>query len=168
VNYRYHHERSNPTECLEFIDGTLLVCRSSSKDMEDVLAEIHGTRGILAMEINQPEEALQHLEAHMVLRKKTFNGTGILTAKLAAGYSELAKALMMNGLFKHAEEMLAKSAEIRQKLEGFTRLQLFNTLRGQAWIESQRGDHEKAIGLVSQALRDREMAFGRDDREGGR
>jgi tetratricopeptide (TPR) repeat protein len=150
------------------VDATLLVCEFSATPMRDVLAEIHGTRGIVAMEINQPEEALQHIEAHMVLRLQAFEETGGLTAKLAAGYSELARALMINGLFGQAEEMLAKSEEIRRKLDGFTRLQLFSTLRGQALIEWQRGNYEEAIELLSQALRDRELAFGRDDREGGR
>jgi tetratricopeptide (TPR) repeat protein len=99
----------------------------------------------------------------MRLREEAFHETKTPTFKLAAAYSEYGRALMVNGVFTKAMDMFEKSSEIRKKLPDFTRLQLFSPLCGQGRILWHRGEYQKAAELFLEALRDRELTFGRDD-----
>jgi hypothetical protein len=132
-------------------------------DLQDILAELHGTRATIASQCNDAEVALYHMEQNKALREEEFAKTGVATNKLAAAYSETGKALVMVGLYTKGSELLQKSIEIRQDLEGFTRHALYNCLMWLGMISWQEGDCDKAIELLLGVLRDRELSFGRDD-----
>ncbi len=136
--------------------------------MRDLLAAIHGTRGVVSMEINQPEAALEHIQIHMDLRLESFHETNRVDSKLAAGYTELGRALSLNGLFAKAKEAFIKSIELRRQMPKFTRLQLFTPLKGLSLVAWHEGNNEQAAQLLLEALQDRELAFRLDDREGNR
>ena len=140
----------------------------SEEDLREVLADIHNTRGTLALDTNDYDIALYQLTELVALREKSFTESGVLTGKLAMAYSELGKALLMNGQYAKADELFARSMEIRRQLKNFSRLQLFNPLRGRALVQWQAGHYELAASLYLEALRDREDAFGPDDKEGAR
>lgn len=118
--------------------------------------------------MNETETALYHREENVAFREATVAKDGKLNNKLAAGYSEYGRALMACGIFTKAAEMFEKSISIRERLPGFKRLQLFNPLRGLALVRWHEGDYEEASELLLGALRDRELAFGRDDKESSR
>ncbi|KAK1749795.1 hypothetical protein QBC47DRAFT_395340 [Echria macrotheca] len=161
----YHLERSNPRECLGFIETGFKLTDVSPEDLSFIRAEFHGTRSSIGLEMNEKETALYHREQNVAFREATFAKDGKLNNKLAAGYSEYGRALMTCGLFGRAAEMFEKSISIREQLPGFTRLQLFNPLRGLALVRWHEGSYEEASELLLGALRDRELAFGRDDKE---
>jgi tetratricopeptide (TPR) repeat protein len=150
------------------VDATHEFHQYASEPMSDLLAEIYGTRGIVSMEINQPESALEHIQIHMDHRLKSFHETNQVNSKLAAGYTELGRALTLNGLFTKAKEAFTKSIELRRQMPNFTRIRLFTPLKGLSLVAWHRGDNEQAAQLLLEALRDRELAFGQNDREGNR
>ena len=141
---------------------------NSQDDLREVLADIHNTRGTLALDTNAPDVALYQLTELVALREKFYTESGVLTGKLAMAYSELGKALLMNGQYARADELFLRSMKIRRQLKNFSRLQFFNPLRGRALVHWQAGRYEAAASLYTEALRDREEAFGPDDREGPR
>ncbi|KAK0727161.1 P-loop containing nucleoside triphosphate hydrolase protein [Lasiosphaeria miniovina] len=164
----YHLERSNPRECLDFIKTGFKLTEVSLEDLSFIRAELHGTRSSIGLEMNETETALYHQEENVAFREATLAKDGKLNNKLAAGYSEYRRALMACGIFTKAAEMFEKSISIREQLPGFKRLQLFNPLRGLALVRWHEGAYEEASELLLSALRDRELAFGRDDKESSR
>lgn len=137
-------------------------------DLRDILAELHGTRAAVAFDTNDSEAALYHMEQNKMFREEDLEKTGVPTNKLAAAYSETGKALLLNGLYSKGEQLLNESMEIRLHLPGFTRHALYNCLAWLAVVNWQRGEYEKASDLLLEALRDRELSFGRDDTGGPR
>ena len=165
---RYFLERSNPKQCFEFVETALRMHEYATETMPDLLAEVHGTWGIMALECNQPEPALDHIQTHLDIRLNTFQETQQVNSKLAAAYTEYGRALILHGLFIKAKEAFTKSAEIRSQMPNFTRLQLFTSLRGLALVACHDRNYDLASELLLQALDDREKAFGCNDREGHR
>ena len=161
----YHMERSNPKECLASINAGFHLTEVASEDLTSIRAELHGTRSSIGLEMNETDVALYHREENVAFREKAYAQDGKLTSKLAAGYSEYGRALMTCGLYSKAAEMFEKSIEIRKKLPGFKRIQLFNPLRGLALVRWKAGKFDEASDLLLGALRDREIAFGRDDKK---
>ena len=165
---RYFLERSNPRECFELVETTLKMHEYAAEPVRDLLAELHGTWGIMAIECNQSGPALDHIQTHLDLRLERFGETKQANSKLAAAYTEYGRALLLNGLFAKAQEAFIKSMDMRCQMPNFTRLQLFTPLRGMALIAYHQQNFNLAAELLLQALEDRENAFGRNDREGHR
>jgi hypothetical protein len=53
-------------------------------------------------------------------------------------------------------------------MPNFTHLQLFTPLKGLALVAWDDGNNELALELLLEAMQDRELAFGQNDREGNR
>jgi hypothetical protein len=53
-------------------------------------------------------------------------------------------------------------------MPGYSKLSLFSPLIGHGWALWLQGRHDESMELLLEALRDREAAFGLDDREGER
>lgn len=120
------------------------------------------------MEINQPEVSLQkNLEA-LEIRKRMFAETGVVNSQLAASYTETARSMMMNNMFDKAKRLIDKSIQLRKKMSQFSRLQLYSPLYYLSLIYLHEGEFEKATSTALEALREREIKFGRDDRENKR
>lgn len=150
------------------MDAVFTLLDYSAQDLKDIRAEIHGTRATMAVDTNDSEAALEHRQQNVTLREEAFAETGVLSSKLAASYSEYGRALMMNGVLTKAKEMFNRSIEIRRKLPGFTRVQLYTPLRCQGLIAWKNGEYEEAVELFLEALRDQEMEYGRDDSKSSR
>jgi tetratricopeptide (TPR) repeat protein len=168
ISNRYHQERSNPTECLASVEATMAAHEDSQKSFPSLTAEINGTAGIICLEINNPDDTLRYLQDYLVIREQIFAQTNEISAKLAAGYSETAQAMMANGLFSKAKEMLEKSIDLRRQMPKFTELQLFSPLLHLALCYWHERNYDKADNLLLKALRDRGAKFGKDDTEGRR
>ena len=55
--------------------------------------------------------------------------------------------------------------DLRQQMSNFSRLQLHNPLVYLSWIDWKRGNYMAAAAKLIEALRDREVEFGVDDRK---
>jgi tetratricopeptide (TPR) repeat protein len=159
----YLQDRSRPKECIEFSNAVFSLLDHSTEDLRVIRAEIHGTRASLAINMNDPEAALYHREENVTLREEAVAEAQVLSSKLAAAYSGYGQALMVNELMTKAVSMFEKSMEIRKKLPDFTREQLWSPLCGLGRIHWHRGEYGKAAELFLEALRDREVKYGRDD-----
>ena len=136
--------------------------------LRDIAAELHGTKGTISLEINEPEIALYHRQENTAAREEAFNKNNILTNKLAAAYASHGAALTNNGLYTKAAEMYNISLDIRRKLPGFKQENLFTILRGQGLIAWHNGEYEKAVSIFEGILRDRAEVYGPDDTNSSR
>ena len=136
--------------------------------LRDIAAELHGTKGTISLEINEPEVALYHRQENTAARVEAFSNDHVLTNKLAAAYASHGAALMNNGLFTKAAEMYHISLDIRQKLPGFKQENLFTILRGQGLIAWHNGEYEKAVSIFNEILKDRAKVYGPDDTNSSR
>jgi hypothetical protein len=158
----------NTSSCLEYCERALRVQQTSQEEMEDVLAVIHNTRGALAQEVNDPQEALIQLQETVRLQEAVFARSGKHTRELSASYSELARTFMMNGIFDVVPDLLTKSTQLRQQTEGFNELQLFNPRHQMGLYHLHRLELEAASKYFEDALTTREQAYGLNDTNGTR
>ena len=105
------------------------------------------------------------MQEHLEIRESVFAETRIVDSHIAAAYSETARAMLMNGIFSKARTLIYRSIELRKQMPKFSRLQLHSPLMYLAWIDWHEGSHQSAVDKLSEALRDREVEFGRDDHE---
>jgi tetratricopeptide (TPR) repeat protein len=137
--------------------------------MPDILSAIHNGRGAVAMQINQPKDALDHYKKFKELQEKFHTQSGKFTTKFAASYSELGMAYLMNEVFtEETLELFDKSAAIRKKVTDYNKMDLYNTLRGKGLFYWHSGKYEEALECLLEALHDRENFFGSDDHNGPR
>lgn len=122
-----------------------------------------GTWGNLAMETDQPEVALdKNLEA-LGIRQTLHEETGSVDSQLTASYTETARAMMMNGMFEKAKAYIETSISLRKSMPQFSRLQLYSPLFYMAQIHIYKGAYESAATNILEAMRDREIEYGRPD-----
>lgn len=145
------------------IDAGFKLVSYAPDSLRDIAAELHGTKGTVSLEINEPEIALYHRQENTAAREEAFRKNNVLTNKLAAAYASHGAALMDNGLFTKAAEMYDISLDIRQKLPGFKQENLFTVLRGRGLIAWHNGEYEKAVGILDAILKDRAELYGPDD-----
>lgn len=139
--------------------------RTSGEYLDEVLMDIRSTRGILVLDSNYCKLALQHSKNMILLHENKDADNGLPSGKLVAWYSELAKALLANESFQRADELFGKTMVVCKQLSGFSRLQLYNPSCGQALIQRESGNHDKAAELFLEAFNDREHAFSSDTRK---
>jgi tetratricopeptide (TPR) repeat protein len=137
--------------------------------MPDILSAIHNARGAVAIQINQPTDALDHYKKFNELQIKIHSQSGDFTSKLASSYSELGIAYLMNEVFnQETVELFDKSAAIRKMVSGYKKMNLYNVLRGKGLFYWHSGNYEQALEYLLEALHDREESFGKDDQNGPR
>lgn len=165
---RYQYQRSNMDDSLKYIHLVLKILENDPDGHPQIRAGQFGTWGNIAMVMNQPGLSLQkNLEA-LEIREKMFAETGVVNSQLAASYTETARSMMMNNMFDKAKGFIKKSIEVRKQMPQFSRLQLYSPLYYLSLIHLHEGEYEKAASLALEALREREIQFGRDDRENKR
>lgn len=164
----YQYQRSNMDDSLKYIHLVLKILENDPDGHPQIRAGQFGTWGNIAMVMNQPGLSLQkNLEA-LEIREKMFAETGVVNSQLAASYTETARSMMMNNMFDKAKGFIKKSIEVRKQMPQFSRLQLYSPLYYLSLIHLHEGEYEKAASLALEALREREIQFGRDDRENKR
>ncbi|KAL9034716.1 MAG: hypothetical protein Q9214_006917 [Letrouitia sp. 1 TL-2023] len=137
--------------------------------MTDLLSAAHNARGALALQINQPKEALHHYQGFLRVQQNIYKESGKATTKYAAAFSELGMARLMNKQCSDEVFQLFETSEsIRQGLPDYNKLNLYNTLRGKAYYHWLRGELDQGFQYLNKALRDREGEFGPDDKKGMR
>ncbi|KAI0116557.1 hypothetical protein GGR51DRAFT_321904 [Nemania sp. FL0031] len=165
----YRMQRGQLASAAGLLEVASLVINRAPDDMLALLSALHNTGSAIALERHRHEDGLNHCREFVKVQERLFAQTGIETTKLAAAYSELGMALVINE--QSSDDVLKlfeKSEEIRKRLPGFERVNLFNVLHGKGYFYLLRGDFEKAHDTLFQALQDRKAKFEADDTRGGR
>ena len=153
---------------MDYLQATLTTHSDSTDYHPRIVAGQYGTWAQVALRTNQYELGLKKMQEHLEIRESVFAETGIVDSHIAAAYSETARAMLMNGIFSKARTLIYRSIELRKQMPKFSRLQLHSPLMYLAWIDWHEGSHQSAVDKLLEALRDREVEFGRDDHEGMR
>ena len=146
----------------------LRTIKADSKDHSQIEAGLYGTWSGIAVETNQPQVALEKRLDILAILEKIFAQTGDVNSQIAACYSETARALIMSRIFTSAREFIDKSVAIRKKMPHFSRQQLYSPLYYSALIHIHEGKFDEAESELSEALRDREVKYCRDNCESKR
>ena len=73
-----------------------------------------------------------------------------------------------NRLWTKASEHLLRSKHVREQLTGFKPSDNFSPLLGLGMVAWLRGEYTVAEEYLLQALKERDLEFGKDDRSSGR
>ncbi|KAI1339138.1 hypothetical protein F5Y15DRAFT_384912 [Xylariaceae sp. FL0016] len=164
----YQYQRSNMDASLAYIRLTLELLDDQPDGYPQIRAGQLGTWSNIAMETNQPDLALQkNLEA-LRIRQGLLEETGEVNSQIAASYTETARSMMMHGMFDRAKTLIEESISLRKQMPQFSRLQLYSPLYYKSLIYFHEGEYDQAILAAEEALREREVNFGTDDRQNKR
>lgn len=137
--------------------------------MPDVQSALHNTGSYIASTVNDTETALEHCKRFLEYQMQVATLSGVETSKLAAAYSELGGAYILNGnATDEALGFLKESEDIRRRLPEFEKVHLFNVLRYTAYYHILRREYDLANEKLLEAVADRCEKYGLDDRRGGR
>ncbi len=164
----YLYESGNPQDCAKFIETAFAVAEECSTDTRNLRSALHNLRGSLAATSNDRKTAVIENEKFLEIEEELYNETGKLTSRLASGYSEVGRVNIMRGMFEGVGDLFERSIEIRRELPSYSKLQLYNPVRGLAMMYYYYHDNEMAEEKLLELLHDRERDFGINDREGGR
>lgn len=150
------------------MDAALKSFGYATQDIRRVLGQSHSIRGNLATLLNDSERALYHANAAMAGQDQFFSETGKTSREYGIAALQLGEALMNSGLWTEADELFQKTIVLLQGEKRFNRHSLFEPLLGRACLLWMRQDYHGAAEALLEALRDRELAYGQDDKQGGR
>ena len=119
----------------------------------------------MAVCVNEPELAMTKMQRSFEIREAVYQKTQVADSHIAAAYSNTAKVMLMNGMLSQAESYIRRSMDLRQQMSNFSRLQLHNPLVYLSWIDWKRENYTAAAAKLLEALRDREVEFGINDRK---
>ncbi|MCJ1387072.1 hypothetical protein MMC17_010201 [Xylographa soralifera] len=163
----YQYRRSDLSASLESLDQAMRVHKDSQQAMDDVLASLHNIGGAIAYDAGQPDEALIHIQAYAKLQTEVYAQNNVPTRELAAAYSELARAYMMNSIFNPVPDLLEKSIAIRKQVKDYNDIQLFNPLHQMGLFYLNKSKFDAASSYFELALRNQRQVYGPDDMQGG-
>ena len=129
------------------------------------LVEINHNRGCIALETNEPEDALKyHKLFNDAMVKEVANKASRDDMRLAISWNELGNAYMLNNNWSGGEECFLKSIEEMKKLENFERTMLSLPLANVGLAYWCLKKNDRALEVLEEGLREREATFGLDDR----
>ncbi|KAF2133133.1 hypothetical protein P153DRAFT_353544 [Dothidotthia symphoricarpi CBS 119687] len=138
----------------------------NERDIENILAEIHHNRGVMANEINRPTESLEYLSKfHAMMMNDLGNRRPGTDMRLALSFNELGCAYMLRNDYSRAEKCFERSISSMEQLDNYERWQvsLPGVNLGVVYWLTER--YTEALEVLSQGLRDREKKFGSNDQE---
>jgi tetratricopeptide (TPR) repeat protein len=180
---RYCHERGRTVESDVFSGVAQRLCEELKKfyplppddqqpylpterDIDNIFAEIQHNRGVMANEINRPNESLEYLlKFNTMMMKELGHGRPGTDMRLALSFNELGCAYMVRDDYPHAEECFEKSISSMEKLDNYERWQVSLPGVNLGVVYWLTGRYNKALDVLLQGLRDREKKFGFNDRE---
>jgi tetratricopeptide (TPR) repeat protein len=136
------------------------------QDVDNIVAEIHHNRGVIANEINRPNESLKYLlKFNEMMRKELAGRRPGTDMRLALSFNELGCAYMLRDDYSNAEECFEKSISSMEKLDNYERWQVSLPGVNLGVVYWLTGRYIEALDILLQGLRDREKKFGLNDRE---
>ncbi|CAN9210074.1 unnamed protein product [Alternaria alternata] len=177
----YQHERGQSLEAVYSNNMAQSICESlklrllkhpefaqnSSVTLSKLnysLLEIAHNRGCIALEINEPNDALRYLtmfNQEMVKESLKKNPEDM---RLAISWNELGNAHMLNRDWKKGEECFLKSIEEMRKYHKFSETMISLPLANLGLAYWLQGNSELASSTLKKGLKDREDEFGKEDR----
>ncbi|KAI4691306.1 uncharacterized protein J4E84_003597 [Alternaria hordeiaustralica] len=128
------------------------------------LTEIAHNRGCIALEINEPTDALQYHTMFNEEMVKESLKSDTEDMRLAISWNELGNAHMLNRDWKRGEECFLKSIEEMRKYRKFSETMISLPLANLGLAYWLQGNNELASRTLKKGLRDRENEFGKEDR----
>lgn len=136
--------------------------------MRAALAEITHNRGCIASETNEPSVALAHFSNFNSMMVAEFEAKPQLLQRdmrLAISWNELGNAHMLSRQWALGEECYNRSIETMRRLAFFKETNLSPPVVNLSLSFWLQGKLDAALDHLVAGLREREMAFGNDDRE---
>ena len=179
---RYRHERGMSADAVTFNNMAQSICESMKLRLFEhpeletdegltmarlnfSLVEINHNRGCIALEINEPKEALKyHKLFNQMMMRELANKPPHDDMRLAISWNELGNAYMLNRNWPKGEECFLKSIEEMKRLANFknTMISLPVANLGTAYWLLEK--YQQAQKVLEEGLREREASLGLDDR----
>jgi hypothetical protein len=164
----YYHERAQTQSSLHVSDTALKHASLSTNNLDEIRPHLHSMRFNVATRMDQPEVALLHAKAEAEGYEKLCRGAVNGSRELSIGLHHLADACIGVGKLDEAQKHLDRVKTMRKGLPDFSRHSLYSPLMSEGYMHWIKKDLPKAIEVFEQVLKDRENAYGRNDREGSR
>ncbi|KAL9621734.1 MAG: hypothetical protein Q9160_003852 [Pyrenula sp. 1 TL-2023] len=163
----FQYEQGNASQSHRYADYGIKIyyslVQSKQQEMLDLYAALQNTKGVAFDAMDRPLEAIKHINEFLHAQESLCKWSGKQTAKLAAAYSELAKARLECGQTDGVLELIEQSKRIRKNLHGFNELDFFNPLLYEGLYHIIYNNLDKAEQCFRQILQVREKAFEIDD-----
>lgn len=182
IHIRYLHERGRPADAILFNNMGQSICESlklglienghntststvALERLNYTLHEISHNRGCIALEINEPHDALMYLTRFNKMMLDEFSRTkSRIDIRLAISWNELGSAYMLNEDWEDAEESFIISLKEFKKLDNQPITSLSRPLVNLGLAYWIRGKIDEAAEILLSGLHDREAALGINDR----
>ena len=155
-------------EALEYVEATLQVLNLSPRPYPRIVANQYGTWGNVAMSLNKPKLAREKCEKAHQINQEIYATEKVITSQYVASYSELGRIMIMNNEIEEAEKLIKKSEDLRRQMPHFSRLQLYSPFIFKSYILIMKGKYTEAEDILKEAIKDRELVYGKDDTENKR
>lgn len=153
---------------MDYAKATLAILESCADDYPHIKACQYATWSAVARVLNQPKLAREKGEDSFRINDEIYKASGVVTSQIVASYTELGRVMIMNNELEEAERLIKESGRLRRQSPHFSRLQLFSPILFYSYIENLKGQFKEAEKHLLEALRDRELEYGKDDRESNR
>ncbi|KAF2656291.1 TPR-like protein [Lophiostoma macrostomum CBS 122681] len=177
----YTHERGNSPDAILFNNMAQHICESLKLRLLEnpdlgrkgnvtlarlnySLVEITHNRGCIALEINEPSDAIKYHTLFNETMVKESSRSEHEDMRLAISWNELGNAHMLNGDWSKGEECFLTSIEEMRKFKDFRPTTISLPLANLGLSYWLQGKTDVAYHTLMQGLRDREQEYGPDDR----
>ncbi|KAL8791633.1 MAG: hypothetical protein Q9195_005782 [Heterodermia aff. obscurata] len=167
-------------EAIPFLDMGEALCASLSSGRErdensneelhyqlkNLSRMFHHHRGVIGLHINTPKDSLSQFQIFTDMLISQFGDTheGGTDQSLGVAWNELGNAFLQNGMWDQAEEAFMKSINALKGLEGATKISISMPLINLAFNHWLQGRLDEAAADFEEALEDREIEYGIDDK----
>ncbi|KAF2092428.1 TPR-like protein, partial [Rhizodiscina lignyota] len=179
----YRHERGESADAVLFNNMAQSICESmklrileypeyvsdngsTMSQLNFSLAEINHNRGCIALEINEPIDALKyHKLFNKGMIKELAGKSPHDDMRLAISWNELGNAHMLNKNYQMGEECFLKSIEEMKRLKNFHPILISLPIANLGlayWLQQK---YEQALAVLEEGLQERKDVFGSDDRD---
>jgi tetratricopeptide (TPR) repeat protein len=181
----YQHERGRPDESELFNNLAQGICEtweqrfsalaSRTPEHDEQLRCIHATvaeilhnKGCIATEINAPKKAFRYFQQFNSMMVGEFESSSDLLRRdmrLGISWNELGNAYMLKKQWSKGERCFLRSIDTMKELENFRATDLSLPLVNLGLSYWLQGRNEEALQILNKGLKDREEAYGEDDRK---
>ena len=132
-----------------------------------LLSDMQQARAVIASDLGDVRTAVTFGKKQLATASATIvSAPHVNTTELARAYVELGKIMIIDRKYAKAEEFLTKAVPVLKALPKYHKLQMYTVLHSLGWIFLMQGAYGKAEECFSEALFDRNVAYGADDTEG--
>ena len=165
---RYQYQIDNPAEGYPLLEMGLQICQDSDEDVFTLTSDMYGTRTNLSLDQSDDKICFDNARTWLEHEEGKYERTTEYTAVLAAANNAMGIAMARKRLWKKASEHFFRSKHVREQLDGFKPSHNYSPLLGLGMVAWLQGDNVGAERHLSQALKERDLEFGKDDRSSGR